>query len=315
MFCARCGKEIPQGSGFCPNCGLQVARNTMPQAQESAQQAVNNAANNAGQAMNNAANAAQQNFGGAQQSANPYVQQAANPYVQQPQAPNPYAQQSYGASGYGQPAAPNAGGYQQPYGQGQQMGYRTPQQGNYQQMDYQQGFTVPEQKKSKKGLIIGLIAAAVIGLIAILLFVWPGFLSGGGAAGSPEKTIKNFGASLQKLDFKGMIKCFDPDSQKKLENSIDQLGDLNLGGFDLSSLVEMMNLKVDMDVIDVNYDSDKTSCTANVHMKMSYSFMGYSDSTEENAPIRMTKVGGKWYIDGSALDLEDFLGDIMGGIY
>ncbi len=24
MFCAGCGKEIPEGANFCPNCGLKV---------------------------------------------------------------------------------------------------------------------------------------------------------------------------------------------------------------------------------------------------------------------------------------------------
>ena len=320
MFCARCGKEIPQGVSFCPNCGMQVARNTLSQPQQSAPQGFNNPAEKAVQDAAGAVNNAQQTAAGnLQQSMNNAAagaQQTANPYVGQP----------YGTQNYGQRPGPNAGGYTgQSYGQApqsgyQQPGYQQPQQGGYQQMGYQpggyqpQGFNVPEQKKSKKGLMIGIIAAAVIALAAILLFVWPGFLSGGSAAGSPEKTIKNFGTALQKLDFKAMIKCFDPESQKKLEGSIDNLGDLNMGGFDLSSLVEMMNLKVEMNVTNVDYNSDKTTCVAQVHMKMSYSFMGYSDTNEEDAPIEMVKTGGNWYIDGSSMDLEDFLGDIMGGI-
>lgn len=24
MFCAKCGNSLPEGSGFCPNCGYQV---------------------------------------------------------------------------------------------------------------------------------------------------------------------------------------------------------------------------------------------------------------------------------------------------
>lgn len=288
MFCARCGKEIPQNVGFCPNCGAQVAgRNVMQNAQNTANQAADSAAGYTQQTVNNA---------------NPYVQQAAGG-------------SSAGNSGYGQAAGPNPGSYQQ-YGQNPQMNYQqnyqqAPQMNNYQQPS----FTVPE-KKSKKGLMIGIIAAAVIAVAAILLFVWPGFLTGGsGGAGSPEKTIQNFGAALQKMDFKTMIKCFDPDSQKKLEGTLDQLDDMKIGGFDLSSLIDMMNLKVEMNVTDVEYDAARTTCKAYVHMKMSYSFMGYSDSQEEDSPINMVNVNGKWYIDGSSINLEDMIGDIMGGIY
>ena len=285
MFCARCGKEIPDGLNFCPNCGTQV-RTAMQNTRDAAQQPANYAVNNSQQTAANA---------------------------------NPYAGQSYGtAPVYGQQPGPNAGGYQQQtYGQNPQFNYQYNYQQNYQnpQAGYPQSFTVPEQKKSKKGLLIGLIAAAAIAIAAILLFVWPGFLTGGGGASTPEKTVQNFGTALQKMDFKGMIKCFDPESQKKLEGTLDQLGGLNLGGFDLSALIDMMNLKLSVDVTDVDYSSDRMSCRVQVNMKMSYSFMGYKDSNEDNFPLDLKKVGNKWYIDGSVLDLEDFLGDLMGGIY
>ena len=299
MFCAKCGKEIPQGYSFCPNCGAPAARNMMQNAQGNVQQA----ASNMQQTANRANPYIQQAAGSAQQPVN-----NANPFPQQ-NAGNYYGQQNYAPnSNYGQ--GPAAGGYVPQYGQNPQPNYQPNQQYNY----GQQSFEVPP-KKSKKGLLIGIIAAAAVAVAAILLFVWPGFLTGGGAAGSPEKTVQNFGAALQKMDFKTMIKCFDPESQKKMESTMDSLDDLNFGGFDISSLIDMMNLKVEMNVTNTEYNSDKTSCRAQVHMKMSYSFMGYSDSQEDDEWLNMVKQGGKWYIDGSNIDLHDLVDDIMGGIY
>ena len=308
MYCAKCGSEIPDGIKFCPNCGAPVARTVMQDAQETIQQAANSTPDPSRQ-------------GG----------QTVYPYQQAGQGANPYQQPVYGgAAGYGRQAGPAPGGYtQQPYGQAPQMNYQNPQTGyqkpqmgyqnpqmGYQdpQMNYQQSFTVQEPKKGKKGLVIGLVAAGIIALAAILLFVWPGFLTGSGAASTPEKTIKNFGAALQKMDLQSMVECFDPSSQKLMIESMDKL-DFNLGGLDLSALVEMMHLKVDMQVADVTYGDDKTSCTAQVKMKMSYSFMGQSGDTEETTPIKLVKAGTKWYIDGSQMDLEDLVDGIMGGVY
>ena len=31
MFCKYCGKEIPDGSTFCPECGANLTENTPPQ--------------------------------------------------------------------------------------------------------------------------------------------------------------------------------------------------------------------------------------------------------------------------------------------
>ncbi|MBQ6915050.1 MAG: hypothetical protein IJQ65_04965, partial [Kiritimatiellae bacterium] len=58
--------------------------------------------------------------------------------------------------------------YQQPYGQ---QPYGQP---------YGAPYAAPQQKKSKKGLWIAIIAIVlVLGLAAVALFVWPGFLKGG----------------------------------------------------------------------------------------------------------------------------------------
>ncbi len=280
MFCAKCGSQVPDGTAFCPNCGAPVgARPVMQNAQNTAQQAANNVQQTAGaytqQAANNAQQYGQQAAGAARQ---PYQQAQQQPFGAAPQ----YNQQQFN---------------QQPYGQ---------------QPVYGQPAAAP--KKSKTGLFIAIGAVAVVAIVAVLLFVWPGFLTGSGAGGSPEKTVKNFGAALQKMDIDGMIECFDPSSQTKLKES---MGDLNsmMGGMDLSSIADMMNLKIDITVKNIDYNSDKSTATVSVDMEMSYSFMGQSDSQSQPGTLNMVKEGGNWYIDGSSADLDDLLGDIMGGIY
>ena len=289
MFCAKCGKEIPDGHNFCPNCGAQVA---VRAAMQNVQQTANNAVNAGQQVQGGAAGYGQQ----AQQYANQGAQQAVN-----------YGQQAAGAA-------------RQPYQQAQQPFGAAPQynQQQFNQQPYGQqpvyGQPAAAPKKSKTGLFIAIGAVAVVAIVAILLFVWPGFLTGSGAGGSPEKTVKNFGAALQKMDIDGMIECFDPSSQTKLKES---MGDLNsmMGGMDLSSIADMMNLKIDITVKNIDYNSDKSKATVSVDMEMSYSFMGQSDSQSQPGTLNMVKEGGNWYIDGSSADLDDLLGDIMGGIY
>jgi hypothetical protein len=113
-----------------------------------------------------------------------YPQQ--QPPPQQPTQPyNP--QQDPGSSGFPQQPGygqdPASGGFpqqQQPYGQPQQQypGYGQQQQqpyGGYQQQPY--GQQPPPAKKSKTGLIIGVVLVLVLGAGAVLAFVTPGFLN------------------------------------------------------------------------------------------------------------------------------------------
>jgi len=128
-----------------------------------------------------------------------YGQQGSQPGYGQPSYdPSSYGQQpgqGYGQQGYGQqPDYSQQGGqqsYAQPYGQpayGQQPGYgqQQPGYGGYNQPGspsggfpaapgFDQG-SAP--KKSNQGLIIGIVAAVVVlALVAVALFVWPGFLN------------------------------------------------------------------------------------------------------------------------------------------
>jgi len=69
MFCNNCGKEIPEGSAFCINCGAKV-EGEAPAGQPEQQL---------------------------------YSQQPEQPYNQQPYSQQPYSQQTYSQQPYGQP--------------------------------------------------------------------------------------------------------------------------------------------------------------------------------------------------------------------
>ncbi len=118
-----------------------------------------------------------------------------------PQGQPGYGQQApgYGQPGYGQPAYGQPGYGQPGYGQGQQAGYgaQPPNYGQsgYGQQDVGQGYGQQQYgqygqnynqyggqgqpaKSSNKGLIIGLSSlVAVLAILAILLFLWPGWLN------------------------------------------------------------------------------------------------------------------------------------------
>ncbi len=81
----------------------------------------------------------------------------------------------------GYAGSPQGEGFAQPYGQQQypQQQYQQPYGQPY-GAPYGQPYAAPQQKKSKKGLWIAIIAIIlVLGLAAVALFVWPGFLKGG----------------------------------------------------------------------------------------------------------------------------------------
>ena len=90
----------------------------------------------------------------------PVYQQPIQQPVQQPAYQQQPVQQGY-------PQQPQ---YQQP------QGYPQPQGG------YQPGYTAftENPKKSKKGLVAAIVIILLLGIAAVALFVWPGFLNGSG---------------------------------------------------------------------------------------------------------------------------------------
>ncbi len=81
----------------------------------------------------------------------------------------------------GYAGSPQGEGFAQPYGQQQyQQPYGQQPYGAPYGQPYGAPYAAPQQKKSKKGLWIAIIAIVlVLGLAAVALFVWPGFLKGG----------------------------------------------------------------------------------------------------------------------------------------
>ncbi len=132
MFCQNCGQNLSDDAKFCENCGALTA----PQS---------------------AAPAAQ--------SPSPPYQQPVQPAYQQPAAtPPPYQQPSQPV--YQQPYAYQKPPVQQAYGQG---GYQQPVQPAYQQ-PYGYG-AAPVKKKSKAGLIVGIILGVVVLVVGVIVLV------------------------------------------------------------------------------------------------------------------------------------------------
>ena len=155
-ICPNCGNPVADGQAFCANCGAaQNMQTTIPE-QPPVQPA--------------------------------YEQPPVQNTYEQPQQPQ-QPQQPYGQpqQPYGQPQQPY-GQPQQPYGQPQQP-YGQPQQPYGQ--PYGQPYAPAQQpkKKSKKGLIIGIIAAV---LVIILVASCGGGGGGGGSTGGVVSRGPNF---------------------------------------------------------------------------------------------------------------------------
>lgn len=171
MQCPSCGLQINQQNlERCPRCGYALTSTTGPYGQGTSPQSGYGYPPQSGDPGG---------YPPPQQPDNPYggygsyggYGQPAPPsgYGSPPQGPAaPYGQGQYGQpappSGYGQPAPPS--GYGQPsYGQPAPPSY--PMAGGYPPGEYTQpGYSPPPQRKSRTGLIVGIIVVVVIALVA-----------------------------------------------------------------------------------------------------------------------------------------------------
>lgn len=180
MICPKCGNSLPEGAAFCPSCGSTLGDASAPQSsfQQPASQSPFQSTSQSqspfqpqGQSQPPFQQSASQSpFQPQGQSQSPFQQQASSDFQQQskgqspfqPQSPSSF--QSQGQSPFQQQApsgfqASNPGGPNDPSSQS----YYQPSGSGY--------FNDPApKKKSKKPLIIGVVAG-VVALIAIVLLV------------------------------------------------------------------------------------------------------------------------------------------------
>ncbi|MBR0091865.1 MAG: zinc-ribbon domain-containing protein [Lachnospiraceae bacterium] len=184
-FCSNCGAQLPEGGAFCANCGtpvqMQAAPGAVTQAAEEVQQAAGQAAEQFGQAQEQVAQSAEQ-FGQAQeqvaQSAEQFgqaAQESAEQFGQQAQESAEQFGQQAEAFGAGaaspQPAMQMTQDPMQQQAWQQGQAYAQAAGGAYAQSA---GAYAQPEKKSKKGLIIGLSiggAVLVAGIILLILFL------------------------------------------------------------------------------------------------------------------------------------------------
>ncbi len=168
MRCPSCGYPIDQQNlDRCPQCGYILTSTPGPYSQG------NTSPSGYGYPPQSGDPGSAGGYTPLQQPANPYGNygeygNAAPPsgYGTPPQDPSapygPYA--SYGQGQYGQPAPPSGYGQRPTYGQAAPPSY--PMVG-YPQAGYTQpGYSPPPQRKSRTGLIIGIIVAVVVVLVA-----------------------------------------------------------------------------------------------------------------------------------------------------
>ena len=164
-------------------------------------------------------------------------------------------------------------------------------------------------KKSKKGLIIGLSAAAVVVIAAVLLiFVFDVF----GLRDKPEKAAERFLNSYAELDAQKMLDCFLPELKENLgsvgmggtadeiQSSFDMIkgfgvkfSDIKVGDAEEMSVDEVKKMMKDEAGVDIDI-----SAAAKVEgtFTMSMELMGQSNSQTSSFDIICVKKGSKWYV-------------------
>lgn len=110
-----------------------------------------------------------------------------------------------------------------------------------------------------------------------------GLLSGcgGGAGGSPEKTVSNYFKAIKNEDLDAMLKCMAPDAREMFEKMVDIQGREN---FEKSMFDEKLEK---FEVKDVKITGD----TAEV--KVATTVKG--ETKEETVPL--SKIDGRWFFD------------------
>ena len=210
-------------------------------------------------------------------------------------------QPGFGGQPQGMPGQPGFGG--QPQGMPGQMGFGGQPQG----MPGQPGFggQPSQQPKSKKGLIFGILGAAVVVLAIALVLIFKGGFGGNGAK-SPEDVARLFIEAMDEKDADKMAKLCPPF----LDPGKDEIEDMisMYDGMDVKFTYEGVKSKDEYKGDDLKDFEDEVSDYADKNIKLQgacdlefsfnikMSYLGESYDESSTYTLKCIKYKGKWYL-------------------
>lgn len=210
-------------------------------------------------------------------------------------------QPGFGGQPQGMSGQPGFGG--QPQGMPGQMGFGGQPQG----MPGQPGFSgqPSQQPKSKKGLIFGILGAAVVVLAIALVLIFKGGFGGNGAK-SPEDVARLFIEAMDEKDADKMAKLCPPF----LDPGKDEIEDMisMYDGMDVKFTYEGVESKDEYKGDDLKDFEDEVSDYADKNIKLQgacdlefsfnikMTYLGESYDESSTYTLKCIKYKGKWYL-------------------
>ena len=210
-------------------------------------------------------------------------------------------QPGFGGQPQGMPGQPGFGG--QPQGMPGQPGFGGQPQG----MPGQPGFggQPSQQPKSKKGLIFGVLGAAVVVLAVALVLIFKGGFGGNGAK-SPEDVARLFIEAMDEKDSDKMAKLCPPF----LDPGKDEIEDMisMYDGMDVKFTYEGVESKDEYKGDDLKDFEDEVSDYADKNIKLQgacdlefsfnikMTYLGENYDESSTYTLKCIKYKGKWYL-------------------
>ena len=210
-------------------------------------------------------------------------------------------QPGFGGQPQGMPGQPGFGG--QPQGMPGQPGFGGQPQG----MPGQPGFggQPSQQPKSKKGLIFGVLGAAVVVLAVALVLIFKGGFGGNGAK-SPEDVARLFIEAMDEKDADKMAKLCPPF----LDPGKDEIEDMisMYDGMDVKFTYEGVESKDEYTGDDLKDFEDEVSDYADKNIKLQgacdlefsfnikMTYLGENYDESSTYTLKCIKYKGKWYL-------------------
>ncbi len=210
-------------------------------------------------------------------------------------------QPEFGGQPQGMPGQPGFGG--QPQGMPGQPGFGGQPQG----MPGQPGFggQPSQQPKSKKGLIFGVLGAAVVVLAVALVLIFKGGFGGNGAK-SPEDVARLFIEAMDEKDADKMAKLCPPF----LDPGKDEIEDMisMYDGMDVKFTYEGVESKDEYKGDDLKDFEDEVSDYADKNIKLQgacdlefsfnikMTYLGENYDESSTYTLKCIKYKGKWYL-------------------